>query len=329
MANQYERHSESSGCPIPQMDFGEVARFLQRGYEAPVQKTLAAHVEHCNFCQEAIAGIEALREAGRLAMAADFAVMEMAAQKKKSLQDAHLDEATLAAFVDTGLGEAEHQRAAKHLAECHACYRQLAAMEKELKSPATENFKTPTEILKTMKAKSRAPASLVKAWLKNFSAFGRRLWDWRWPAPALGFAMGILLMLLMMPRQEKPANLVVMLPLLRTTPSEEAGHVLSGLPADSLERPNTSNADLEFPYLPESEMVFQWPPAAGVAKYLVHFYEASGKPLFQEMETSQNRLSIPRRRFARGESYSILVIAVYRDGRAGAIAKTRFQILAN
>jgi hypothetical protein len=334
MSDQDESQLESpAGCPIPQMSFGEIARFLQRGYEAPVQKTLAAHVEQCNSCREAIARIEALREAGRLAMATDFAGMEMAEQEENSLQGAHLDEATLAAFAGHGLAEAERRRAAKHLAECHTCYRQLAAIAKELHAPATENFKTPAEILEIMKENAGMPASSIKTRLENLANrlvdWGRRFGEWRWPTPALAFAMGMLLMLFIMLREKKPANLVVMMPLLQTASPEEAGHVLSGLPTDSLAGPDAVSAEIEFPDLPESEMVFQWPPAESGAKYVVYFYEASGKPLFKEKETVQNRLSMPGRRFARGGRYSILVMAVYQDGRAGVIAKMRFRVMAN
>ena len=56
--------SNTTSCPIQQMQFGEIVRYLQGGYDSPVQRAISNHVKYCNTCAEELERIKALRKVG-------------------------------------------------------------------------------------------------------------------------------------------------------------------------------------------------------------------------------------------------------------------------
>jgi len=326
--NQFKR---PVGCPIQKMTFGEILRFLHGKYEPPIQKTISAHVEHCMSCQQVISEVEALREAGHNAMQDQLVEIELQRQEEVEAYSTHPDEAELAAFVENGLSVPERQTVAKHLGECHICYKLFVAIEKDLKlSSVAEILETPPQILKLMKVKLNTPFGRVEWWLREFAnrlvGMGQRVWDQGWAAPAVGFAVGVFLMILITLPQEKQTNLVVLLPTIQTVSTNESGHVLSGLPPSLSERSDLQAviSQIEIPYLPKSDILFKWPIVPGCMKYRVGFFDAVNKPVL-EIETSREQLSISSSHFAPQESYSVQVIGVYHQGEVGVVAKMGFQ----
>ena len=68
--------SESTRCPSQQMSFADIARYLQGGYDEPVQNALAQHIRFCNACQEAVERVSALRRTGHYDMITHVASTE-------------------------------------------------------------------------------------------------------------------------------------------------------------------------------------------------------------------------------------------------------------
>ena len=332
MLDLYRNKKEfTTGCPVPKMTFSEITKFLQGGNEAEIQKTIAGHVSSCSSCREAIAQVEALREAGLEKMHAQFEEIELVnRQYQQSQSSVHLNEAQLAAFLDNGLPETELQRVAKHLTECYQCYRQVTTLKKALKSTTVETLNTSPEILEIMKENINTPFTKIKFWLSDLGNrllnLKQRLWDLRWPVPALSFVVGVLLMLFITPGLKKQPHLVVVLPLIQTESQFENAHVLSEL---SIDKPGAGNQTLqiEIPYVQAGDILFRWPARQRCVKYSVEFYNASDNLVLKELEVVQNMLTLSNKYFTPGESYTILVKGIYQQGGVGPLVNMKFRFV--
>ena len=66
MTNHTEISNEQrSTCPTQQMSFADVARYLQEGFDEPVQNALSAHIQYCNTCQDELDRVGAIMSTGR------------------------------------------------------------------------------------------------------------------------------------------------------------------------------------------------------------------------------------------------------------------------
>ena len=98
MTNQQENITQQpSTCPTRQMSFADVARYMQDGFDEPVQRALSAHIQYCNACQDELDRVQAIMSTGRHLMGSELV------ESEASGTDSMLSEALVAAYLDGNL----------------------------------------------------------------------------------------------------------------------------------------------------------------------------------------------------------------------------------
>ena len=300
--------NSKSGCPINQMTFGEIVRYLQGGYEPPVQRAIASHVQFCNACAAELERVKALRKVGRHLMdehLTDFA-------EEAVSEEPHLEPALLAAFIDRELALEEAEKVVAHLASCHACYQQFAAVTREVERPVPARYKTPAEAMEPLLApEPTAPvdlgAPLRELW-NRVAAWSERVLGGPWRAPAAALALGMLVMLAILPNLHR-SNVISLQAVQQAIANPD--QVVSGeMPGVTLR-----NDILIITAEAGEEVVFTWPAVKErpVSNYRVGVYDGKDQ-LVLEKDVKETRWEIPTTTFEPGTPYTINVVAFYEGG---------------
>ncbi len=301
--------NSKSGCPINQMTFGEIVRYLQGGYEPPVQRAIASHVQFCNACAAELERVKALRKVGRHLMdehLADFA------SEDATEAAPHLEPALLAAFADHALSSEEVEKVVNHLSSCHACYQQFAALSHEIERPVPARFKTPEEVVASMLAPEPASAVDLGAPFREIwnrvTAWSERVLGGAWRAPAAALALGLLVLLAILPNLHH-ANVISLQAVQQAIANPD--QVVSGnMPGVTLR----NDVLVIGPEVGE-EVIFTWPAVEErpVSNYRVGLYDSENRKVVEE-DVTETRWVIPVSIFAPGERYTINVVAFYEGG---------------
>lgn len=320
------QNSARANCPLATMSFTEIVRYLQGGEEAREHRRIEAHVRECRYCQEDLATVELLQSSGQHFLDTFSGLVEPPASA------GHLDDVTLGAYLDKGLSETEQAAAAQHLSQCHYCYRQLRELEKELAAGAGKALDLPREFLTPEIAPEPEPfpaadQSSPSRWKNLNTAISRlfqRLWELRWPVPATAFALGMLLMLLLMPGQEKTVRQFLLLPGGGAT--EENLHQQFGA-SGNLPDEFSGNV-LEIPYRPTNEaVVFIWPraEAGAVDSVFIYQFDEGGERILLKEAGAASRAALSGAAFTAQQNYKILVVRQHPQQGVQVVLEQRFR----
>ncbi len=318
---------DNKKCPAQQMSFSDISRYLQGGFDEPVQRALAQHVQFCNACQEAVERVSALRRTGHNQMVARLATVPEndASDDMPGGPGGGIPEAELAAFIDNQLSGVEDSRVGGTIASSYANYVQFAAAESELTTPTGTQHLTPRHVMDAMMVpeyQHEAVTASVSAWLDRVAEAFSSFLALRWPAPAAAFALGMLLMVAVMPTGET----IIALPgFADEVESYEDGHVRSGL--DSPVEPGA----VAIPVQRSKRIAFSWQPAAypEPVTYRVDVADANGNALGEPVETDENRVRLDAREFDAGQVYTVSVMARLPNGGLMPVSNQAFVLQEN
>lgn len=288
--------------PMAQMSFGEVTRYLQGGYDAPVQRTLAKHITFSNTSQRAVEQVNAIRSIGQqLASAHVFEADE---------EIAYLDENVLAAYLEGTLSAEEMTQIHARIGQEHGLYQQFAAAKHETETRVPRRLRTPEVALRTVVAEvPQHVAPPIVDWSERL----RTLWQrWtgavalRWAVPAFTFALGVLMTTFVLPRDPS----LVMLPPLAGTDlvdveSVEPDQVVFG----------EAEKELAYMTLPNKGTVtFVWPAIEDAVRYEVQVFDSEeGTPLGLPQQVTEAKWHKKVTHFTPDQRFTILVQALYAD----------------
>lgn len=309
MGNEHE--IQKTACPIPQMSFGDISRYLQGGFDAAVQRAVSGHVMYCNSCRDELDRVKSLRKAGRHMM-----VTRLEANEDRGEHNGreHVDEATLAAYVDNGLGETERKGITEHISNCHSCYLQYSALQKEIESPVPRPLRAPAEVTETMKLPVAAPRETV-----GWAELGRRvagafdsLINQRWTQPALAFAMGVVVMLMFIP---SPKTVV---PLPGFSPIQTGFDDKVRSSVDGQQQVADARPVILIPADAEGKLEFTWPGQSRLddGVYRIEIFNAANEQVIDSQEVTENKWVADVSVFLPGLRYEILVSKI---GNAGGV----------
>ncbi len=316
-----KEESIQQSCPIQQMSFGDVSRYLQGGFDSAVQRAVAAHVVYCNSCREELERMKALRTAGRHVMVSQLTDVERENNDGDEQGGGHVEEAVLAAYIDNGLTTDHRIRVTEHIASCHPCYLQFSALEKELDSPVPRPLRAPADLVAAMKR----PVPVAAPQL-NLADIGRRIVDTvetmlglRWTQPALAFAMGVLVMLMFLPSSR------TVIPLPGVSPIQTSFDDKIRSSVDESEPTIDTRPVIMIPAEAGGKLEFTWPGdklADGI--YRVEIFDENGNQVLDSQEVSENKWVADVSVFKSGSRYDILVSRI---GRAGGVQPVSQQSL--
>ncbi|MDX1741359.1 MAG: zf-HC2 domain-containing protein, partial [Rhodothermales bacterium] len=194
-----EQKHRDSACPISQMSFGDISRYLQGGFEPAVRKAVAAHVVYCNACREELERVKALRKSGRHMMISNLRNEDDDDQTHDGGE--HVQEVALAAFIDNGLTGEQRNHVTEHVASCHDCYVKFSALQKELSGTVPQPLRAPASVVEALKkpVPTYSPSLDVAGLGRQIIGSIENLLGLRWTQPALAFATGVLVMLMFLP----------------------------------------------------------------------------------------------------------------------------------
>ena len=200
---------------------------------------------------------------------------------------------------------------------------QYAATARELDTPTGAKYVTPRHVMEAMMApeyQREAVRTSVNRWLDRVAEAFSSFLALRWPAPATAFALGMLLMLAVLPSGET----MVALPGF----TDEIGlyddsHIRSGV-----EEP-VEPAAVAIPVQRSRRISFSWQPASfpEPVTYRVDLADASGDPVGESIETDDNRVRIDARNLESGERYAISVMARLPNGGMMPVSNQTFTIV--
>ncbi|MDX1428990.1 MAG: zf-HC2 domain-containing protein, partial [Rhodothermales bacterium] len=306
-----EHEIQKTACPIPQMSFGDISRYLQGGFDAAVHRAVSGHVMYCNSCRDELDRVKSLRKAGRHMMVSRLQATENRVEQKAT---DHVDDVTLAAYVDNGLGEAERKGITEHISNCHSCYLQYSALQKELESPVPRPLRAPAEVTATMKLPVAAPRETV-----GLAEIGRRvvnafdnLVSQRWTQPALAFAMGVIVMLMFLPSPKT----VVPLPGFSPVQSGFDDKVRSSV--DGQQEVVDNRPVILIPADAQGKLEFTWPGETDLRDgvYRIEIFNAANEQVLDSKEVTENKWVADVSIFLPGLRYEILVSRI---GNAGGV----------
>ncbi|GIV57517.1 MAG: hypothetical protein KatS3mg042_0430 [Rhodothermaceae bacterium] len=304
-----------TGCPICQMTPGEVMRYLQGGYEPPVQRAIAAHVQYCNACAAEVERVRALQQVGYHVMLTNLYDPDEVSER------GHLTEATLAAFIEEALPEAERRDVAGHLASCHVCYQHYARALHDLHTPVSAADRAPREALAQVllpSGRSAADRTPVTARWKGIERRLQTAWERieRWSeevlggpmrAPALALAVATVVLLLVVPMFG--GTQVISLEEVQNAIANP-DQVMSGrLPGITLHNEVLVLAS------GEDKVVFTWPAVEErpVSNYRVGLYDGQNQKVL-EADVTENRWTLDPKMLEPGQRYTLNVVAFYEGG---------------
>ncbi len=306
-----EQEIQKSACPIPQMSFGDITRYLQGGFDQAVQRAVSGHVMYCNSCREELDRVKSLRQAGRHMMVSRLEASREAVGREST---DHIDESALAAYVDNGLGASERAGITEHISHCHACYLQYSALEKEMESPVPRPLRAPAELTATMKLPVAAPREVI-----GFADIGKKvvgavqgLIGLRWSQPALAFAMGVVVMLMFLPSPKT----VIPLPGFSSPFEGFDDKIRSSV--DGEEATVDARPVILIPADAKGRLEFTWPGPANLKDgvYRVEIFSAGKDQVIESREVTENNWKADVSVFQPGMRYEILVSRI---GNAGGV----------
>ena len=314
--NTQQKHDRGTSCPIPQMSYGEVARYLQGGFDDAVQRALAVHVRDCNTCRTELSRMRDLRMTGRDLMASS-------ASHAGEDSGTHLDEMTMAAYVTDGLNREESEAARRHIATCHACYSTFSAVEKELASPVPRRQAAPLDVTASMLRPVQSQIELqgVRRAAENALSSIQSLLGRRWTKPALAFALGVFAMLIVSPQPKT----FVALPQMVSSDVETADHVRSS--TDIGDFATEFDQVMSLPESDDGTLVFTWadPLASGAGKYRVEVYSVANSQVLESSEVTDTRWEVDASAFEPGTTYDILITYLADTGGVRPVTTHRLR----
>lgn len=340
MSTAHEQTNKSSVCPTKQMSFGEAVRYLQGGFDEPVQRAIAGHVQYCNSCQEELERVSALRGAGEEILLSD---RDRSAEHSDSDDDSgtngggngvqrtfdkQIPEAILAAYLDGKLPDDEHSRVTDSIAGSYENYVRFSALKAELAKPLDASNAAPDKALKLV----QTPVTIIEnttddsvmetplqILIQRITQGAQSLLALRWAAPATAFAVGALLMVMFLPKQET----VVSLPGLAASSGETSDHIRSGI-GDAEAAPAETVLQLRR----RQNVAFSWKKSTvpTVQSYRVDVTDPSGQSAFAPLVTDENSIKIAAKKLRPGTVYTVSVLAVLDNGGMMPVSRHTIQL---
>ena len=318
MSNATDQKAQSP-CPTKQMSFGDAVRYLQGGFDEPIQRAIAGHVQYCNACQEQLEHFRALRRTGGQLLSSPH--IDTAASNDQ------LTDATLAAYLDGALPDTEHDLVTERIASSYNNYLRFSALKSEIAKPIDASFSPPPAAVENLKLS--IPDVPTTEWRTPFEVAIERLTQTvqtmlalRWPAPALTFAVGAIVMMLLTPG----AQTVIAIPGL-TPPGviTEDAHVRSGL-AESDEA--AIAVDLIIPVKKRQDITFTWKPVVNVpvSLYRIQVVGEDGTSAIEQIVTEDPSVSISSDALHLGEAYRLNVMGSLENGGLMPVARYSFSL---
>lgn len=299
-------------CPTTQMSFADIARYLQGGFDEPVQRAIAQHVQFCNNCREAIDRVAALRRTGRHAMTTRVA------------EDSTIPLSLMAAYVDDELDAGERDQVNSSISRSYAGYLQFASTLSELSTDPGPQYKTPQRALDAMLVSEKTPATQrvgasMSGLLDRAAESLSSLLALRWPAPVAAFAVGMLLMLMILP----PGETIVALPgFADEIDLYDDSHIRS-----SLGEPISQDA-IAVPVQRGRKVTFSWLPAnyPEPVTYRIDVADASGNATHEPLETANTKVTISARDLHTDSVYTVSVLARLPNGGLMPVSSQAFVL---
>lgn len=331
-----ETTTPGTPCPTTQMSFADIARYLQGGFDEPVQRALAQHVQFCNNCREAVERVSALRRTGRHAMTTRVAT----AADGGGTDIIPLP--LMAAYLDDELTLDERSEVSNSIGRSYAGYLQFASTLSEFSTTPGAQYQTPERALNAMlvpearhqeaeakirqarTARSRvadAPTAgaVVSGWLDRTADSLSSLLALRWPAPVAAFAVGMLLMMVILP----PGETIVALPgFADEIDLYDDSHVRS-----SIGEPISPDA-IAVPVQRSRRVTFSWLPSSypEPVTYRVDVADAAGDAIGETVETAETKATISANEMQTDSVYTVSVMARLPNGGLMPVSSQAFVI---
>jgi hypothetical protein len=323
---QTNNSGEQAACPAQQMSFADITRYLQGGFDEPVQRALAQHVRFCNGCQEMIERVAALRRTGHQNMVTRVAPTgNSLGSRDENDGGGGIPETLLAAFIDDRLPSSESRQVGSAVGASYANYVQFAAAKSELSTPPGTRYLTPRHAMDAMMVpeyQHEAVRVSVTAWADRMADAFSSFLALRWPAPAAAFALGMLLMLAVLPAGET----IIALPGFADEIGQyDDSHVRSGI-----EEPVQPEA-VAVPVHRSKRISFSWQRASypEPVTYRVDLADAEGNAVGTTVETENDFARIDARNLEAGRVYTVSVMAKLPNGGLMPVSNQAFRIVEN
>ncbi len=269
MDNQHEQHQPNRPSSLDAMSFGDVARYLQGGFDRPVQEVIANHFQYANDAHERLASIRAMQAVGK-----DMLVTN-AANDALTSQDELLDEMELAALIEQQQEDAS-MNMNEHIGASLQAYLHFANAKQELALPTGPRFQTPAEALALVRAKTTQTrwVSLVLRLKRQFASVTETLLGTRERRWALAFATVVILGLATIPSltQTDPAPSIAYAPTAEERTLLEEQDMLVFSPTIR----SGQAAPLEYKLAHEGSTELTWPALdLDITAYSITFYDAT------------------------------------------------------
>lgn len=317
MTNSSDTKAQSP-CPTKQMSFGDAVRYLQGGFDEPVQRAVAAHVQYCNSCQEHLEHVRALRRTGGQLLSSPQETQDLSAEE--------LTDAALAAYLDGALPSDEHDRVTRQIASNYNNYLRFSALKTELNHPLEAGFAPPVAAIENVKVavpdlvttEWRTPVEIV---LERLTQSVQTLFALRWPAPAMAFAVGAILMMVFSPG----AQTIVTIPGLTPPGMSEDSHIRSGLGDDAS---SALAVDVVIPVKKRQDVTFTWNAASNqpVSLYRVLITDADGTDAIEQIVTENNAVTLKANKLHVEVPYTLSVVGSLENGGMMPVARYTFSL---
>ncbi len=295
------------------MSFGDASRYLQGGFEDGIQQELDAHISQCPNCQEEIDRVQSLMSKGKNMMSSRIHTVDDDNDSQPPGTMIHVADEVLAAYADNSLEGQDRLVVSNHLSDCHWCFSQYSAIKKELAVPVQSSLIAPFEMVEAMKKTPEiqiADKSLrEEEWASLINGVNRafdQILALRWPAPAMAFAVGVMLMVLLIP----VGKTIIPLPTAGVAPDEATGgRIHSGL-LDEEGQSLYGNSVVQLPAETEGPVTFSWPAIDDVEGVTYNVDVSDGDGLnFGEYKLTTNSWTIDISLFEPDRIMAMTVVA--------------------
>lgn len=295
---------EPMGNPAEQMQMADMLQYLQHGFEAPMLKSIASYGEHNNAWAADVENVQAFRTMTRELLSVDS-------------EDADLmDEALLAAYHDGNVTPEEAAKVETHLTRAHSSYKQYADVYQELEQRVAPRFHTPERALADLKVEVKAQATEPQAisLIDRLEAWLRPFFMPRWAMPAYSFALGVLVMTVVL-FPSSPDTVVFM-------PSMVAADTDEGI-AFSVDGEAVAPTVMLLPA--GGNLKLTWQAFEGIAHYRVEIYDAANERVFEAADVQTNQITLDNTIANTDETYTMSVIGSYNEGGVLPVATMMFK----